>query len=180
MKYFQLNSGKIHSIIIKRQSKKERRRYLLVFRFSSTLTSLLSVTGTHLNILRDVSPTVTHFFSLKQRHFLELINSKIDFLIITVLSHFSADHSFNLKCFLNFLSVKSYLTFQDKIIPSRNTLLSNAFSSEPSTCHLCSCTVYQNLLFLTAYSSIEYQHIFKLRYLSGINFFISPKLIQFH
>lgn len=89
------------------------------------------------------------------------------------------DHSFNLKCFLNFLSVKSYLTFQDKIIPSRNTLLSNAFGSEPSTCHLCSCTVYQNLLFLTAYSSIEYQHIFKLRYLSGINF-ISPKLIQFH
>lgn len=28
------------------------------------LTSLLSVTGTHLNIRRDVSPTVTHFFSL--------------------------------------------------------------------------------------------------------------------
>lgn len=53
----------------------------MLFRFSSTLTSLLSVTGTHLNILRDVSPTVTHFFSLKQRHFLELINNKIDFRI---------------------------------------------------------------------------------------------------
>lgn len=28
-------------------------------------TSLLSATGTHLNIRRDVSPTVTHFFSLR-------------------------------------------------------------------------------------------------------------------
>lgn len=28
-------------------------------------TSLLSATGTHLNIRREVSPTVTHFFSLR-------------------------------------------------------------------------------------------------------------------
>lgn len=28
-------------------------------------TSFVSTTGTHLNILNDVSPTVTHFFSLK-------------------------------------------------------------------------------------------------------------------
>lgn len=30
-------------------------------------TCLVSVTGTHLNIRRDVSPTVTHFFSLKMK-----------------------------------------------------------------------------------------------------------------
>lgn len=30
-------------------------------------TCLVSVTGTHLNMRRDVSPTVTHFFSLKMK-----------------------------------------------------------------------------------------------------------------
>lgn len=35
---------------------------------STAPTSLLSATGTHLKIRSEVSPTVTHFFSLQARH----------------------------------------------------------------------------------------------------------------
>lgn len=83
------------------EASKERKEEMGTFWWfsSSALTSLLSVTGTHLNILRDVSPTVTHFFSLKERHFSEVIKQCSTFCCaFTCVVLVLANHSFQLQC----------------------------------------------------------------------------------
>lgn len=121
LKYFQLNSGEINPITAKRQSKKERRRYLFVVLIFFH-TYLLAVC--HRNPLKYPKGRVTHSHPLllpKTKTLLRTDKIKQIFWSELVLFYFSPDHVVNLKCFINSLL--------------NHTLLFKAKSPFPETLH---------------------------------------------